>query len=169
MSSTLGSNNMKTQVIRLIITVIGLAFVTANAHVSKEDKESETRVIHLTKYKSGKIAVETTDKNVTVWTKENPYKAKDSDIINAEVILSPKIAKGSGAVLVLHTILGGKKEYIGDIIMEAHDHTYEDTKETVKMFSFSITKKYFDQAVVRIWTDSGKDYGEFELHLHTKK
>lgn len=152
----------------VVIMVVSSYWQATSADESKDGLN--IRKIYLTKYVPKRGAVETTDKRVTLTSDQNPYKAKDTDLIHAIVVLSPKIAKGSGAGMVLYSIVAGKKEYIADIGMAKLDHTYEDTKKTVRMFSFCLTKKYFDHAVVNIWTGGlGENHEEFTLHLHAKK
>ena len=110
--------------------------------------------------------VKTTNPEITIFTKTNPFTAKDDELIQGSVIFSPKLSaiEGWNVIIDLYE-LNTKKGYpnkIADFVAKVSEYTYEDSKVTTKRVSICIKAKYFSNAVIRYSND---EEVEAELHL----
>ncbi len=160
-------NSMKITSIRLLAIAALTGLYAGFVHAHEPPDHGEVKVIHTTKYDGAFLR--TTNEHIWLFSKEDPTKAKPNDVLNLELCLSWKIAKESGAVLVMHSDKDKNESYIGEFRIVGHEKkNYEKEGTTAKGFSFAISKQYFDNAIVRIWYGD-KDFEEIELHFHPPK
>ena len=127
--------------------------------------EGKIPTYYLTSY-SG-FTVKTSHPDITVWTKTNPFTAKDDELIQGEIIFSPKISVNEEwSVFIdiyepkLEKVYQNK---IGDVWANVTEYTYKDTNQKTKSISVCLRVKYFANAVVRFSYGNNLDGGE--LHL----
>ena len=141
-----------------------LTFSSISGLCEEKAYDLKNPIFHLTTY-SG-FTAKTSNPDITLWTKTNPFTAKDDELIQGDIIFSPKISaiKDWSASIDLYKPNSVKKyqNTIGAVEVKITEYTYKDTKETTKRVEICMKAKYFANAVIRYSND---EEVEAELHL----
>ena len=111
------------------------------------EDEANTRHVYLTHHKG--LILHTTDENIHFFTKEDPKKQKDDDLLMLDLLIPSKWTKEAYLNLHVYSNVKGKKAYVGYFVLrncgkwtggvggKAHD-----------TFPFALTKKHLSESYV---------------------
>lgn len=155
----------------LLVVVIFSILLAGLMAGSVESESSDGEEGYLINFDKGGY-IKTSDPEITIWTKEDPFSELSTKLINSRVFCSPKLSKRENVTMILDIyeykkIDNGTEELslISSLSLRPEEFKYEGSDDVKKVFDFTLDHKYFVCSRIRYWSD---DLDVKTLHLCRK-